>query len=65
VGAAVDIRVLVLVEIRDAIYHRLGLLRRRAVVEPHQRAPVDVLLQDREVALDGIGIERAHARDAV
>ena len=64
VGAAVDVGVFVFVEVDEAIDHALRLLRRRAVVEPHQRAPVDVLLQDREVAPDGVGIERTHAGDA-
>ncbi len=41
VGGAVDVRVLVLVEVREAIDHALRLLRGRGVVEPDERAAVD------------------------
>src|SRR5262249_41750130 len=47
VRRAVDVRVLVLVEMLQTIDDRLGLLGRRAVVEPDQRAAVHLLLEDR------------------
>ena len=40
VRAAMDVRVLVPIEVLEAIDHGLRLLRRRAVVQPHQRAAV-------------------------
>ena len=52
VRGAVDVRVLVLVEVAEAIDHRLRLLRGGGVVEPDERPAVDPLLQDREVAAD-------------
>ncbi len=61
VGGAVDVGVLVLVEMREAVDHRLRLLRRRGVVEPDQRLAVDLLLQDREVAPDRIASKGARA----
>ena len=56
VRGAVDVGVLVLVEVREAIDHRLRLLRRRGVVEPDERPPVDPFLQDREVAAHGLHV---------
>jgi hypothetical protein len=55
---AMDVRVLVLVEVRDAVDHRLRLVRGGRVVEPHQLLAVDALLQDREVAAHGVDVER-------
>ena len=58
-GGAMDVGVLVLVEIRDPLDHRLRFLRGRGVVEPDQLlAAVDAFLKDREVALDRLGVER-------
>jgi hypothetical protein len=49
----------VLVEIREAVDHRLRFLRRRGVIEPDQRlAAIDPLLKDREVFFDGMRVER-------
>jgi hypothetical protein len=57
VRGAVDVRVLVLVEVGEPIDHRLRLLRRRGVVEPDERATVDALLEDGKVTLDGVRVE--------
>ena len=57
--AAVDVGILVLVEMRQPIDHRSRLLGRRAIVEPDQRAAMHFRLQDREVALGRVRIERA------
>ena len=57
VGGAVDVRVLVLVEVAEAVDHRLRLLRGGRVVEPDEAAAVDPLLQDREVAPDQLDVE--------
>ena len=57
VGGAVDIRVLVRVEVRQAVDDNLWLLRRRAIVEPYELTSVDPLLQDREVASHGLDVE--------
>ncbi len=56
-GGAVDVGILIFVEMRQTVDDRLRLLRRRGVVEPDQRLAMHLLLQDREVALDAIGIE--------
>ena len=61
VRRAVDVRVLFLVEARDAVDHALRLLRGRGVVEPHQRPSIHGLLQDREVASHGLGLEHPPA----
>ena len=44
------------IEVREAIDDRLRLLRRRRVVEPDERASVNLLLQDREISLDHVRI---------
>ncbi len=49
VRRAVDVGVLVSVEVRQPVDHHLRLLGGRGVVEPDQRLPVDRLLQDRKV----------------
>ena len=46
---AVHIGVLVLVEVGHAVNDGLGLLRRGRIVEPHQRTPIYLLLQDGEI----------------
>jgi hypothetical protein len=43
VGGTVDVAVLVLVELHQAVDHRLRLLRRGGVVEPDQRLAIDAL----------------------
>ena len=63
VRAAVDVGVLALVEERNAVDHGLRLLRRRGVIEPHERASIDALLEDGEVAADDVRVEGAYARD--
>ncbi len=57
VCGAVDIRILVLVEIFEPLDDGLRLLRRRRVVEPDQRTAVDRLVQDRKIAADGVDVE--------
>jgi hypothetical protein len=44
-----DVGVFVLVEVGQAIYDHLRLLRRGRIVEPDELAPVDPFAQDREV----------------
>ncbi|SLE02389.1 Uncharacterised protein [Mycobacteroides abscessus subsp. massiliense] len=56
---AVDVRVLVLVEVHQPVDHGLGLLRGGGVVEPDQRLAVDGLGQDGEVRPDGGDVEGA------
>ena len=63
VRGAMDVGIFALVEEREAVDHALRLLRRRGVVEPHERAPVDALVEDGEVAPDDVRVERAHAGD--
>ncbi len=55
---AVDVGVLVLVEVRNAVDHALRFLGRRGIVQPDQRPPVDALPQNREVAAHGMDVER-------
>ena len=59
VGGAVNIRVLVPVEIRDPVNDRVRFLRGGGIVQPHQRSPVYLLLQDGEIAPDELRIEWA------
>ena len=59
VGPAVDVGVVVGVEVGDRVDHRLRLLRGRGVVEPGERLAVNLLVQDREVAADGGDVEEA------
>jgi len=63
VRGAVDVRVLVLVEVREPLDHRARLLRRRRVIEPDQLilSAVDARGEDREIAADRIHVERAAA----
>ena len=64
VSRAVDVRVLVLVEVGDPIDHALRLLRRRGVVEPHEPSAVHDFVQDGEVASDRRDVEQPRARDS-
>ena len=57
VGGPVDIRVLVLVEVGEAVDDRPRLLGGSGVVEPGDLATVDPLREDREVAADGGYVE--------
>ena len=57
VGRAVDVGVLVLVEVRQPVDDRLRLLCRCRVVEPDQGTAVDRFLQNREIAADRMHIE--------
>ena len=57
VRGAVNVGVLVLVEVRDAVDHGLRLLRRGRVVEPDQGTAVDIFLKDWEVAAEDMGVE--------
>ena len=57
VRRAVNVRVLVLVEIFKPINDRPRLLRRRRVVEPDQRTAVDRFVEDWEVAADRVDVE--------
>jgi hypothetical protein len=58
VGAAVHVGVVRRVELAHRLDDLLGLLRRGRVVEPDQRAPVDLAMQDREVPADRLDSER-------
>jgi hypothetical protein len=42
----------------QAVDHGLRLVRGGSVVEPRQRVAVDALLQNREVAPDGVDVEQ-------
>jgi len=57
VGAAMDVGVVVGVEMGEGVDHNLRLLRGGGVVEPGQRLAVDTLGEDREVAADGFHVE--------
>ena len=61
VDAAMDVGVLLGVVAGQAIDHGLRLLRRRGVVEVHERLAVDPLPQDREVLTDRRHIQRGCA----
>ena len=54
---AVNIRVLMLVEIFQSVDNGLRLLRRRGVIEPDERLAVDCLVEDRKIAADGVDIK--------
>ena len=58
VRGAVDVGVLVPVEVREPVDDGLRLLGRRGVVEPDQLLPVDPFGQDREVPADQPHVER-------
>ncbi len=53
-----DIGILVPVEIRQAINHRVWFLRGGGVVEPDQLPAMNSLLQDREILADQSRIKR-------
>ena len=57
-GCAMDIGVLVLVEVGDTIDDRLRLLRSCAVVEPDERMSVDGFAQNGEVAANCFHVKR-------
>ena len=57
-GSAVDVGVLVLIEVRDAINHRLRLVRGGRVVKPHQLAAVHALGEHGKVAANGMHVKR-------
>ncbi len=57
VCGAVDVGVLVGVEVRQPVDHDLRLLGGRRVVEPDQRLAVDGLLQDREIGPHRVDVE--------
>jgi hypothetical protein len=59
VGGAVDVGVLVLVEVFQAVDDGLRLLRGGGVVEPDQRTAIDLLAQDGKVVANGGDIELA------
>ena len=59
VGAAVDVGIVMGVEVGQGVDDGLRLLRRRGVVEPGERLAVDVVIEDREVAADGGNVEQA------
>ena len=61
VRGTVHVRILALVELRQAIDDGLRLLRRRRVVEPHEPLAADGLRQDGELALEHVGVERRAA----
>ena len=57
VDAAVDVRVLVLVERAHPVEHLARLLGRRRRVEVRERLPADELLEEREVRAKRCGVE--------
>jgi len=59
VRAAVNVGVLVAVEIGDPVDDLPRLLRGSGVVEPDKRPPADPLAKDREVGAHGVHVERA------
>ena len=59
---AVDVGVFVRVEIREPVDDRLRLLRGGGIVEPDELSAVHPLLQNREVATDGVDVERRMSR---
>ena len=59
VDAAMDVRVLVLVERAHPVEHLAWLLGRRGRVEVRERLPVDELLEEREVGAQRGGVERS------
>jgi hypothetical protein len=58
-----DIGILVLVEMSEAIDHRLRLLGGGGIVEPDQRLSVHLFLEKGEIPLDGMRVERTRRRD--
>ncbi|KAF1054063.1 MAG: hypothetical protein GAK34_00849 [Delftia tsuruhatensis] len=65
-GRAVDVGVLVLVEMADALDHRARLVRGGRVVQPGQGPAVDALGQDGKVPAHGMHVEgRLHAGRAM
>src|ERR1035437_1466231 len=54
---AMDVGVLVGVEADEAVDHLLGLVRRRGVVQPDERVPVDPFGQNREVAPEHVSVQ--------
>ena len=58
VGGAVDVRILVRIEIRHPVDHRLRLVRGGRIVEPGQRLAVDPFGQHGKVAPYGMHVER-------
>ena len=61
VGSAMNVRVVVGVELRQRIDHALRLLSRRRIIEPRQRLAVHALIENGEVATDRGDIQRARA----
>ena len=59
IRGAVNVRVLMPVERRNAVDDRVRLLCSGSVVEPHQRPSVHLFLQDGKIAADELRIERA------
>ncbi len=55
---AMDVRILVCIEVRETIDHRLRLVRRRRVVEPDERLAVHPLGEYREIAANRGDVER-------
>ena len=62
VRAAVDVRVVVRVEMRDGVDHALRLLRRGGIVEPGQRLAMHLLLQDGKILANGRHVQRPRCR---
>ncbi len=62
VDPAMDVRVVLAVVGVHRLEHGARLLRRRRGVEVHQRVPVDLLVQDREVVAQPLGVDRVGRR---
>src|SRR5690606_13448166 len=57
-GSAMNVRVFVLVEVREPLDDRAWLLRGRRVVEPHERSSVDALGENGKFAPNTLNVER-------
>ena len=64
VDAAMDVRVLVLVEPAHPVEHLTRLLTRGGRVEVRDRLPVEELLEDREIGPQAVGVENGCRRRA-
>ena len=64
VGAAMDVRVVAGVKVRNGVDHALRLLRRRGVVEPDQRPAVDLLIEHGKIAANRGNVERPRPQAA-
>ena len=57
-GTTVDVRVVILIIVADLVDDLNRLLRRGTVVEPYEVVAVHLLMQNREVLLDLLRVQR-------